>query len=151
MISTSESIACKNVVSKEYYCHYKAFGEVIEDFIKIVVEEHKLTLKGNMFYSLNNLPMDEMMYVTIFVAVEEENYISLRDLEFRSYFYIDNMLLLRFSGDYEALTEYAYAELLDFMYENELEQVTPFFYELAGDMSKQYVQIKVGIMPIKEE
>lgn len=151
MISTSESIACKNVVAKEYYWHYKDFGEAIEDFIRIVVEDHKLTLKGNLFYSLNNMPMDEMMYITMFAAVEEAYCISLKDLEFRSYFYIDNMLMLRFSGEYEALTEYAYAELLNFMYENNLEQVTPFFHELAGDISKQYVQIKVGIMPNEEE
>ncbi|MBC6310987.1 hypothetical protein HCJ66_15735 [Listeria sp. FSL L7-1582] len=55
------------------------------------------------------------------------------------------MIMSRYTGDYKKFTEFAYAEILTHMDMKNLEQITPFFHELAGDRSMQYTQLKVGV------
>ncbi|MBC2258786.1 DUF5085 family protein [Listeria booriae] len=144
MVIEEEKIAYKNVVSQSYWVHYTDFDKALKDFINNVLSEG-LTLAGNLFYSLNNVPIDENMHVEIFVPIREEGYSGGSGLTFRSYFLIDQMIMSRYTGDYQKLTEFAYAEILRHMDEENLEQITPFFHELAGDRSLQYTQLKVGV------
>ncbi|MBC1476012.1 DUF5085 family protein [Listeria grandensis] len=144
MVVEEEKIAHKNVISKQYWIHYTDFEKALDDFINMVLKEG-MTLKGNIFYSLNNVPVDENMHIEIFIPVHEDYYFGSNELTFRSYFLIDQMIMSRYTGDYRKFTEFAYAEILTHMDMKDLEQITPFFHELAGDSSMQYTQLKVGI------
>ncbi|MDD9149872.1 DUF5085 family protein [Sporolactobacillus sp. CQH2019] len=144
MVIENDSIELRNVVSGRYSLHYSQFPEALEDFCRIL-EEKNLTPTGTLFYSLNNVPADEQMAVEVFAAVEE-NYVPENDIfSFHSYFTVKNMIMTYYSGNIEKRTEWAYAELLQFLEENELEMASPFFHFFRGDLNFQYVELKVGV------
>ncbi|MBL3199519.1 DUF5085 family protein, partial [Klebsiella pneumoniae] len=58
---------------------------------------------------------------------------------------VDDMLVKRLTGDYETLTEYAYAEMLQYMEDNELDMISPIYHIFSGDEELQYVEIKIAV------
>ncbi|SDM52429.1 effector-binding domain-containing protein [Fictibacillus solisalsi] len=144
MIAVDQSIAYTNVVSKEYFFHYSDMEQVIEDFISEIGEAN-LAIKGPMFYSLKNIPKDENMYIELFMPVHEDKIPSTDSLMFRSYYYVDEMLMKRFTGNYETLTEVVYAELLQYIVDNNLNLASPIYHVFGGDESISYVDVKVSV------
>ncbi|MGE6619692.1 DUF5085 family protein [Bacillus mycoides] len=144
MIIEGQSIAYTNVVSKEYYFHYEDMEEAIEHFMSEIVTAN-LTIKGPMFYALKNIPSDENMYVELFMPVNEDKIPASETLQFRSYYYVDEMLMKRYTGDYEKLTEQVYGEMLQYMEDNNLNLASPIYHVFSGDESLQYVEVKIAV------
>ncbi|MCQ6265140.1 DUF5085 family protein [Fictibacillus sp. WQ 8-8] len=144
MIGEDQSIAYSNVVSKEYYFHYSEMERVIEDLLSEIAEVN-LTIKGPLFYALKNIPKDENMYIELFMPVQEDKIPSSKSLRFRSYYYVDEMLMKRFTGNYETLTEFVYAELFQYMVDNNLNLASPIYHIFGGDESIQYVDVKISV------
>lgn len=144
MIIEGQSIAYTNVVSKEYYFHYEDMEEAIEHFMSEIATEN-LTVKGPMFYALKNIPSDENMYVELFMPVNEDKIPASETLQFRSYYYVDEMLMRRYTGDYEKLTEQVYGEMLLYMEDNNLNLASPIYHVFSGDESLQYVEVKIAV------
>lgn len=74
--------------------------EAIEDFMS-EISKANLTIKGPMFYALKNIPSDGNMYIELFMQVNEDKIPTSETLQFRSYYYVDEMLMKRYTGDYE--------------------------------------------------
>ncbi|MGG0184812.1 DUF5085 family protein [Bacillus rhizoplanae] len=144
MIIEGQSIAYTNVVSKEYYFHYEDMEEAIEDFMSEIAKAN-LTVKGPMFYALKNIPSDENMYVELFMPVNEDKIPASETIQFRSYYYVDEMLMKRYTGDYEKLTEHVYVEMLQYMEDNNLNLASPIYHVFSGDESLQYVEVKIAV------
>ncbi|NLM35634.1 MAG: DUF5085 family protein [Clostridiales bacterium] len=144
MINNQDSIRYRNVLSRKYRFHYSDMNKAIEDFME-KLSELKATGKGPFFYSLNNVPMDEIMNVEFFMPVRED-YVDTKDImEFHSYFSIENMISHSIYDKVEQNTELVYRLLLDYIEENELQQVTPIFHVMSGDRSFPYIFIKIGV------
>lgn len=144
MINPNDSIRYTNVISRKYHFHYKEFEEITKDFLNHVVALGS-TIKGPLFYSINNVPHDEMVLAEFFVPIEEEA-LALEDgLYFHSYFSIEDMISVCLFDNFESKTELAYALLFEYMGKNNLEQVTPIFHVVSGDETLQYVFIKIGV------
>ncbi len=98
-----------------------------------------------MFYALKNIPSDENMYVELFMPVNEDKIPASETLQFRSYYYVDEMLMKRYTGDYEKLTEQVYGEMLLYMEDNNLNLASPIYHVFSGDESLQYVEVKIAV------
>ena len=85
------------------------------------------------------------MFIELFMPVYESSIPKSETMKFRSYYYVDNMLMKRYAGDFETLTEYAYAEILQYMEDNELDMVSPIYHIFSGDEELQYVEIKIAV------
>lgn len=85
------------------------------------------------------------MNVEFFMPVRED-YVDTKDImEFHSYFSIENMISHSIYDKVEQNTELVYRLLLDYIEENELQQVTPIFHVMSGDRSFPYIFIKIGV------
>lgn len=144
MLNNQDSIRYRNVLSKKYRFHYKDMEKAIEDFMT-KVSELKATVKGPLLYSLNNLPMDEMMNVEFFMPVKEDFIDTKEIMDFHSYYNIENMISQSLYNNVEQNTELVYRIMLDYIEEHDLEQVTPIFHVMSGDRSFPYVFIKIGV------
>lgn len=144
MMIEEQSIAYTNVVSREYLFHYTDMEKVIEDLLTEIAQAN-LTIKGPMFYALKNVPSDGDMFIELFMPVHESSIPKSETMKFRSYYYVDNMLMKRYAGDFERLTEYAYAEMLQYMEDNQLDIISPIYHIFSGDESLQYVDLKIAV------
>lgn len=144
MIDSNDSIRYTNVVSKRCRFHYKDIDEVIKSFLEELVNQ-KLTVKGPLFYSINNVPMDEIVDGELFMPIQEDDMELKEDMNFHSYFSIEGMISICINTQFERLTEVAYRVLLDYIEDNKLSQATPIFHIISGDRSLQYVFIKIGV------
>ncbi|ENQ3107186.1 protein of unknown function [Bacillus sp. 491mf] len=144
MMIEEQSIAYTNVVSREYFFHYTDMEKAIEDLLKEIAQAN-LTIKGPMFYALKNVPSDGDMFIELFMPVHESSIPKSETMKFQSYYYVDNMLMKRYAGDFEKLTEYAYAEMFQYMEDNQLDMVSPIYHIFSGDESLQYVDLKIAV------
>ena len=147
MINPNDTIRHTNVVARKYRFHYKDFDENLTDFMNDIVAQN-LTIKGPLFYSINNVPMDEIMNVEFFMPIHEDRVEGMENTYFHSYFNIENMISICVHTNVEVNTEVGYRLLLDYMETKHLQQVTPVFHILSGDRTFQYVFIKMGTAPI---
>lgn len=146
MINPKDAIRYTNVVSKTYRFHYKNMDDIINQFLFELVQQ-KVTIKGPLFYSMNNAPMDEMVNAEFFMPIEEDNLEVMKDTYFHSYYSIEDMISICLFDQFEKNTEIAYYMLLEYMELNDLNPTTPFFHIITGDETLQYVFIKVGVTP----
>lgn len=144
MIVTNDSIKYKNVVSKKYYFYHKDFDKVYKAFFDEVMKVG-YTLKGPFFYSINNVPKDEMVYGELFIPVNEDKPLDSDELNYQSYFNIENMLGASVFGDFLSNTEYTYGKLLAFIDKFQLKQVTPIYHIISSDDTMNYALIKIGV------
>lgn len=149
MINPNDSIRFTNVVSKKYQFYYKDMGKVIKEFLSDI-EKKGAIIKGPLFYSLNNIPMDKNMNVELFMPIEQDKFEIDKDMCFYSYFSIEDMVSIYMYANFEKNTEIGYSVLLNYMDENKLEQVTPIFHVILGDETMRYVCIKVGVISEEE-
>lgn len=144
MIVDYDELMYKNVVWHSYEIYYKDFEKALEDFNKKLVEA-ELTVKGPLFYSLNNIPLDEIMQVDIYMPVEQAYVPKDVDLNFQSYLYIDQMIMTRVKGDFETNTEFAYDKLLKHAMEYEFKIVSPIYHIMRGDDEMQWIELKAKV------
>lgn len=150
MINPNDSIRFTNVVSKQYRFYYEDMDKVIKEFLGDI-DKKGAVVEGPLFYSLNNIPMDKMMNVELFMPIEQDKFEIDKDMCFHSYFSIENMVSIYMYANFEKNTEIAYAALLNYIDENKLKQVTPIFHILSGDQTMQYVVIKIGVISDEED
>jgi len=147
MVLLGDSIQYSNVVSKTYCFHYNEISKTIERFIQEIIQA-KATIKGPLFYSINHVPMEEMVAAEFFMPVFEDRIELEEEMHFHSYYHIEDMITFNIHEQFETATEAAYDALMDFMDKNQLQQTTPIYHILAGEDSLQSVFIKVGIAPV---
>ncbi|WP_138755913.1 DUF5085 family protein [Paenibacillus sinopodophylli] len=146
MVLLGDSIRYTNVISKKYRYHYNEMNAIMESFVTDIIKINA-TVNGPLFYSINNVPMDEMVEAEFFMPVIENQVDVIEDMHFHSYFNIEDMITYCVYNEVETTTEIAYGYLLEYIKQNHLRQVTPIFHILSGDHSLQYVFIKIGIVP----
>jgi hypothetical protein len=150
MVNVNDSIRYKNVIARKYRFHYSSMEEVTTEFINDIVKLGA-TIKGPLFYSINNVPMDEVLNAEFFMPIEEDYIEVMEDMNFHSYFSIEDMIAYCVYTNFEQNTEIAYSILLSYIEQNHLQQVTPIFHILSGDKSLQYIFIKIGVISNVEE
>lgn len=143
MINPKDYIRYMNVVSRKYRSHYQDLDEALKDFMEELVSMN-VTLKGPLFYSINNVPMDEMVNFEFFMPIEKDSIIQ-EDLQFHSYYSIEDMVSITIYNNIKQETEIAYKLLLEYIEENQLQQATPIYHIISGDDEFQYMMIKIGI------
>ncbi|WLR42818.1 DUF5085 family protein [Bacillus carboniphilus] len=143
MINPTDSIRFTNVVSKKYRFHYKKVDDIIKQFLEEMVQL-QIHIKGPLFYSINNVPMDEMVNAEFFMPIEEDDIDQKNGMHLHSYFAVEDMLSICLYDQFEKTTEVAYSMLLAYMEQHQLNQATPFFHVISGDETLPYVFIKVG-------
>ena len=116
----------------------------LEEFLKDVVQQHA-TIKGPLFYSILNVPMDERVHAEFFMPVEEDSLFLKEGMYFHSYFSVEDMISVCVFSDFEPNTQAAYKLLLDYIENNEWQQTTPIFHVLSGDQTLPYLWVKIGV------
>lgn len=150
MINPLDSIRYQNVISRKYRFHFSEMEGAMQDFLQDI-SILDVTLRGPMFYSLNNVPMDEIMNVEFFMPVEN-NYVEvMEDMQFHSYFSVEDMVSICLFENFEQDTEVGYAMILKYLEENGFEQATPMFHIFSGDETLQYVFLKMGYIVIDNQ
>lgn len=146
MVNPYDQLQASNVISKTYTFHYKQWDTYLSEFLK-EISSMGVTIKGPLFYSINNVPKDEIVKVEFFMPVEEYLPSLDSDMVYRSYFGFDNMVSITdFSHDEtETITEEIYARLLYYINTNQLQQITPIFHVLSGDEEFTYTIVKIGV------
>lgn len=145
-----DKIAYQNVVRKREKFHYLEFEKHFQKFLSDIVDAG-YSIKGPVFYSLNNTPLDEMVEIEFFLPILEGVF-SLTGYRFSSYFVVESLLKIRIEGNFQVMTEGGYALLLASLEENDLEMNTPFYHILPSDGS-EYVELYLGYArkPVEEE
>lgn len=144
MINPNDSIRYTNVLSSSYRCHFKDLNRAVETFLNNVIEQ-EATPKGPLFYSLTNVPKDEVVQGELYMPIEESFIETSRDMCFHSYFGIEDMISICVHTEIERNTEVAYHMLLTHIEQVQLRPATPFFHVISGDDTLQYVFIKMGV------
>jgi hypothetical protein len=137
-----EELAYQNVVSRRAKFHYSKLGEHLTSFLSDVVRQGG-TAKGPCFYSLNNVPLDEVTDIEFFLPIQESAFNSGEGMLFHSYFQVSPLAGGTVKGSFETQTEYVYALLLASLERRGLEISAPFFHVFPEDGSP-YVSVYVG-------
>lgn len=144
MIIENDSIELRNVVSRKYVLEDSQFPKAMYDFEQLL-NDRKLTPTGTLFFSLDTFPSEGHFAVEIYATVEEDFVSQNTDLFFRSYFTVSNMMMTYYTGPVERLTKSAYAEIIQFIEDNDWALASPFFQFFKGDRDFQYIELKVGV------
>ena len=147
MIKTNDSIRYQNVLTQKRKFHYTDMQEALEDFLK-KVDESGCKKVGPLCYALHNIPTDEMTEIEFFMPVREYD-VQSKDLQFNSYYAIEDMLSTYVFGDYELNMEMAYSALVEFMRAAKLESVTPFYHVV--DRERRYIKVMLGYRGEKQD
>ncbi|BDR59421.1 DUF5085 family protein [Xylocopilactobacillus apicola] len=137
----------QNVVSQRFSFHYSKFDEFYRNFLSGILD-NGYHLKGPYFYSLNNVPRDQIVDIEMFMPIEE-NYFQVEEYQFASYFEITNLLKTIVFGDFDITTEQSYAKLLTTIELNNLDIATPFYHVIPSNGSR-YVSIYLGYFKQEE-
>ncbi|PZD94572.1 DUF5085 domain-containing protein [Paenibacillus sambharensis] len=143
-VLTGDSIRHTNVLSQVHRFHYSEMDAYIRRFLRDVMWT-QATIRGPFFYSLLNVPMDEVLSVEFFMPVEQSDVAVPEGMQFHSYFAVEDMMTYCVHTNFETSTEAAYKILLDEAEHRQLHQVTPFFHVFSGDRSLPYLMIKIGV------
>ncbi|MBO0468352.1 DUF5085 family protein [Enterococcus plantarum] len=140
-VFTVEKIGFQNVVSKRTKFYYSEMEKHYQDFVLGITSEG-YSLKGPYFYSINNVPTDEMIDIEMFFPIIEDTF-EIKEYQFSSYFEINQLVKTIIVGDFDIKTEQAYAELLATLEENNLNVATPFYHVFPKNGS-EYVNLYLG-------
>lgn len=143
MMNPQDHIRYSNVVSRKYRFHYHDLDMAINDFIGDL-NNLAVTFKGPLFYSVNNVPMEEKVNIEIFMPIEEDSIGQAENLQFHSYYSIEDMVSITIHNNIEQETQIAYKLLFEYIEENELQQATPIYHIISGDNDFHYMMIKIG-------
>lgn len=133
-VAFHEKLAFQNVVSCRAKFHFNELAEHIGDFASRIVAKG-CDPKGPFFYSLNNVPMDEMVNIEMFLPIHQDRFTAEEGLHFHSYFEVFPLLRGIVKGDFERQTEWVYAQLLATLRADNLELNSPFYHVAQRDGS----------------
>lgn len=149
-MNLKDSIRYTNVISRKYRFYYSEMEQHLSDFMSDVFK-CSAAIKGPLFYSINNIPRDEMVNAEFFMPMRDDGIKVSDSMHFHSYFHIDHMISVHDLTENAASTEAAYAKLFQSMESRYMRQVTPVFHIVSGDRSLSYLSIKIGVAPISSE
>lgn len=132
-VALGERLAYQNVVSSRTRFHYSEMLERLESFVTDV-SASGYDPKGPLFYSLNNVPIDETADIEMFLPVQQDSPASEGGLHFHSYFEVSPLVRGVVEGDFESQTERVYAQLLATLEMNDLTINSAFFHVLQRDV-----------------
>ncbi|WP_158861886.1 DUF5085 family protein [Leifsonia sp. AG29] len=135
-------LAYQNVLSSRATFHYSELGERFGEFTSAITQ-NGYDPKGPLFYSLNNVPLDEMVDIEMFLPIRQDSVQPEEGLLFHSYFDVSPLLSGMVTGDFEVQAEHVYAQLLATLDVNGLQQNTPFYHLVRNDIAP-YVSVLVG-------
>ena len=141
-VTLEERLAFQNVVSRRSKFHYSELSAYLDAFVSEVATAGG-TSKGPAFYSLNNVPMDEITDIEIFLPVEEASLDTDAGMRFHSYVEVAPLARCVVAGDFEQQTEFTYARLLAALEQHDLEINAPSFHVLPED-DAEYVAVYLG-------
>ncbi|GAB3575462.1 DUF5085 family protein [Leifsonia lichenia] len=141
-IAFEEKLAFQNVVSRRAKFHYSELGEHLEAFVSDVARCGG-TPKGPHFSSLNNVPLDEITDIELFLPVRESTFRPQEGMLFHSYVEIGPVAHGIVRGDFENQTELVYSQLLAALESRDLTINAPFFHVFPSDGSK-YASVYLG-------
>jgi hypothetical protein len=141
-VSFGERLAFQNVVSTRTKFHYSELAERFDAFVSAVTVAGGQP-KGPLFYSLNNVPMDAMVDIELFLSIQQSTFSSGEGFRFSSYFEVSPMLRGIVKGDFANQTEVVYAQLLAALEAEGLAINSPFFHVLQKDVSP-YALVYLG-------
>lgn len=144
VINPHDNLQASNVLSRMYTFYYEEWQLHLSQFLE-EVGALDVSVKGPIFYSLNNVPADGVVKAEFFVPVEEDRPPVAEGIVFRSYFGIDSMISVWLHADFETRAEKAYARLIYYIETNGQKQVTPIFHVISGDREFPYMCIKIGV------
>lgn len=147
MIRTKDYIRCENVLSSRCAFHYSEMRKQIEKFL-FEVEKTGARKKGPFMYALTNIPYAEVVNIEFFMPIYEEK-ISCQELQFHTYYSVEQMLSTYVFGNYENQMEMAYSALIEFMKQYQLEAVTPIYHVV--DKEQRYIKVMIGYKNILQE
>lgn len=133
-VSFGERLAFQNVVSARAEFHYTELAGHLDEFA-VAVNAAGCEPTGPLFYSLNNVPMDEMVDIEMFLPIRQNTFDGADGLRFSSYFEVFPLVRGVVTGDFETQTEAVYAQLLEALEAQDLEINSPFFHVLQKDGS----------------
>lgn len=142
MILLKDQIRYERVLSKRCEFYYKDLGKNLTQFLD-EVKEIGGTPNGPVFYSLNNVPMDECMKVEFFLPVKEELDGS-DGIYFHSYYSVEQMMSMRILENFEEKVQEAYSAMYQFLNAQNMEQVTPIYHVFEKVDKRPFVIIKMG-------
>lgn len=147
-VTFHEGLAYQNVVSSRAEFHYTETAEYLDRFASRISAKG-YDPKGPLFYSLNNVPMDEMVDIEMFLPIHQSTFTAEEGLWFHSYFEVSPLLRGVVKGDFENQTERVYAELLATLEANELRMNSPFYHLFRREIPP-YALVLVGYVDPKE-
>lgn len=136
-----DKLGFQNVVSKRKMISYKEMESFYTSFINEILN-NGASIKGPYFYSLNNVPKDDMLDIEMFMPIAE-NHFDCVNLKFQLYFEINNLVKTVIQGNIEANTEIAYASILNALEKNGLNIATP-FYHVTPITGSKFVNLYMG-------
>ncbi|TQR21386.1 DUF5085 family protein [Psychrobacillus vulpis] len=148
MIVENHQIAYRNVASKLYNFLPEEIDTALMDFDSILTS-HGYHPTGPIFFSIISDPTAEVMTAQLFLPIAE-NYFSLpkeEEVNFSSYFNVDNLLMTRVTENYEVQSQVKYWELFNYMNEHNMTQKTPIFVQFKKTNSNRtYAEISLGVL-----
>jgi hypothetical protein len=147
MITENHLISYRNVASKLYALLPKEIDSALKHF-QMILTGNGYHPTGSIFYSISD-PIAEVMSVELFLPIAE-NYFSLpkeEEINFQSYFSVDNLLMVRIIDDFEVQFPVKYSELCEYMKNHNRSQKTPVFIQLKKTNSNQtYAEMSIGVV-----
>jgi len=148
MIVENHQIAYRNVASKLYNFFPEEIDIALKDFDRILTSKDYHPT-GDIFFTIISDPTSEIMTAELFLPIME-NYFSLpkeEEVNFRSYFAVDNLLMTRVVDNFDEQAQVKYWELFDYMKQHSMSQKTPVFVQYKRTKSNQtYAEMSLGVV-----
>lgn len=148
MIVENQQIAYRNVASKLYNFLPEEIDIALKDF-DMILTSNDYHPTGTIFFTIISDPTSEIITAELFLPIME-NYFSLpkeEEVNFRSYFAVDNLLMTRIRDNFDEQSQVKYWELFDYMKQHRLSQKTPVFVQFKRTKSNQaYVEMSLGVI-----
>ncbi|QNE37232.1 DUF5085 family protein [Leifsonia shinshuensis] len=141
-VAFGERLAYQNVVSSRETFHFSELAARFEEFASAIAKRG-YDPQGPFFYSLNNVPLDEVVDIEMFLPIRQGTFDDEPGLFFHSYFEMSPLLHGVVGGDFENRTEQVYAQLLGILDANGLVINSPFVHVVHRDASPS-VSVYVG-------
>ena len=148
MILGNHQITYRNVASKLYNFVPEEIDLALSDFDRILTS-YGYHPTGPIFFSMISEPTAEIMTAELFLPIAE-NYFRIpkeEEINFRSYFCVDNLVMARITESFETQSQEKYWALFDYLEEQGLKQKTPVFVQFKKTQTNRtYAEMSLGVV-----
>ena len=144
MIYENDQLQYSDVYSKEYICQYNELNEKLKEFSHIM-ECSNLTFKKDLFYSIKGFRKDGGIRIEFFAPATQYKPVETGNLNYHSYYFIDSMLSVIVMSDFERNMELAYAALIYYAEEHNMDITSAIYNEIRRENGMVYIIVKVAV------